>query len=550
MATERFLTCPVSGERVDHLVTELHSEYDARLIAMIRRDRASWHPADGICSHQLDYYYLKLRYEGQHLVTETRGNLFETAYDIPIPPTWRRLNAHPDYTGKGVTICVIDSGFYPLADFERPENRILKMVDITHPERTPAYFRRVYQHSWHGAMTSAVCAGNGALSGGYFRGLASDANLVLLKVQDRGRITTDHIVEAIEWAIEHRDIYKIRIINLSLSDDWAISYKDSRVAQAAETAIEDGISVVAAIGNNPAAAIKPPANSPNVISVGGLNDHNTLGTLDDSMYNSTYGHTVDGYLKPELIAPAIWIAAPILPDTAAARQAQALERILAANDSELGEVFYANLEEAGLQEDDFDSWGVEGVRAAVRKRIRREKFIAANYMHVDGTSFAAPIISAIIAQMLEANPDLTPAMIRELLINSAKTLPHIPVEQQGHGVVDALEAVVAAEKENHQLGVHRQQAPFINHAAQQVTFFLHDHHAQKVVITGDFIGWTSNGVVLQQKEPGLWETDIPLPPNGFYRYKFIINDQFWVSDPRNPFREPDGFNGMNSTFRI
>jgi serine protease AprX len=45
----------------------------------------------------------------------------------------------------------------------------------------------------------------------------------------------------------------------------------------------------------------------------------------------------------------------------------------------------------------------------VRQRINDQKFIHPHYQHVDGTSFAAAIVSAAVAQMLEANPALTPA---------------------------------------------------------------------------------------------------------------------------------------------
>ncbi|HEX6718682.1 MAG TPA: hypothetical protein VF088_16365, partial [Pyrinomonadaceae bacterium] len=45
-------------------------------------------------------------------------------------PTSVRLNADPQYTGKGVTIAFLDSGFYPHADLSEPTNRILFYKDI------------------------------------------------------------------------------------------------------------------------------------------------------------------------------------------------------------------------------------------------------------------------------------------------------------------------------------------------------------------------------------------------------------------------------------
>jgi serine protease AprX len=50
---------------------------------------------------------------------------------------------------------------------------------------------------------------------------------------------------------------------------------------------------------------------------------------------------------------------------------------------------------------------------------------------VDGTSFAAPIVFSVVAQLLEANPQLTPQQVKRILIDTALRLPDVPVEQQG-----------------------------------------------------------------------------------------------------------------------
>jgi serine protease AprX len=71
--------------------------------------------------------------------------------------------------------------------------------------------------------------------------------------------------------------------------------------------------------------------------------------------------------------------------------------------------------------------------------------ISGAYKHVDGTSFAAPIVAAIAAQMLEANPRLKPRQVKRLLIATARRLPHVDIDRQGWGVVDPEAAVRAAE---------------------------------------------------------------------------------------------------------
>ena len=67
-----------------------------------------------------------------------------------------------------------------------------------------------------------------------------------------------------------------------------------------------------------------------------------------------------------------------------------------------------------------------------------------NYKYVDGTSFAAPIVSSVAAQMIEANPRLTPSEIKKILISTAERLPHHEVDRQGWGVIDARRAVELA----------------------------------------------------------------------------------------------------------
>ena len=72
--------------------------------------------------------------------------------------------------------------------------------------------------------------------------------------------------------------------------------------------------------------------------------------------------------------------------------------------------------------------------------------ISGAYKHVDGTSFAAPIVSSLAAQMLEANPGLAPRQVKRLVLQTARRLPHVDVDRQGWGVVDARAAVEAAAR--------------------------------------------------------------------------------------------------------
>jgi serine protease AprX len=78
---------------------------------------------------------------------------------------------------------------------------------------------------------------------------------------------------------------------------------------------------------------------------------------------------------------------------------------------------------------------------ALRERIEVQKFIAPAYQHVDGTSFASPVVAAVVAQMLEASPSLTPALVKRGLTETARKLPDVPSLLQGAGVVEPRRAV-------------------------------------------------------------------------------------------------------------
>jgi serine protease AprX len=87
---------------------------------------------------------------------------------------------------------------------------------------------------------------------------------------------------------------------------------------------------------------------------------------------------------------------------------------------------------------------IEGVRQALRQAWQAQKLISPHYQHVDGTSFAAPIVSSVAAQMWQANPTLSPGGLKDLLMRTARYLPEVPPDQQGHGVVDPWAGVAAA----------------------------------------------------------------------------------------------------------
>jgi serine protease AprX len=147
--------------------------------------------------------------------------------------------------------------------------------------------------------------------------------------------------------------------------------------------------------------------------------------------------------KPEVIAPGIWVAAPILPHTPTAEGAELYSRLDTASDEELPEL----LEQYRGVDKDLDQASdlrVPLLRQLITIKLHEGNVINEHYKYVDGTSFAAPIVSSIVACMLEANSRLTPQQIKRILIGTAERVHDVEVDRQGWGVVNAHKATELA----------------------------------------------------------------------------------------------------------
>src|SRR5215467_10421563 len=429
--------CPVCNLAVpveQMLPPESVDESTRRLLAVNAR---GWDPEKAICQPCLTH----LKRAADEL--SARFPQFDTQ-KLKILPTPLRLNAPAEFRGRGVTIAFLDSGFYAHPDLTKPRDRILNYVNLT--GQGPNDLLKPDVSSWHGMMTSVVGAGNGFLSGGLYRGIASEADLVLIKVGSASRVRHEDIARGLRWVIDNRESVNIRIVNISTGGDYEASYLDDPLSHTAEDAARAGIVVVAAAGNagdRENHPVLPPASAPSVIAVGALDDRNTLDLSDNVMYHSSYGPTIDGLQKPEVIAPGIWLAAPILPGTVTAEQAALLSELEDAADGDLKAVIKAH---PGIDAELDHAADLEPylLRHLVWIKERDNNVISGNYKHVDGTSFAAPIVSSIAAQMLEANPGLKPHQVKRALIQTAMRLPNVDVDKQGWGMVNPSAAVHAA----------------------------------------------------------------------------------------------------------
>ena len=118
-----------------------------------------------------------------------------------------RLDADDRFTGRGITVAFLDSGFYPHPDLTTPVNRILAYHNIAEKDGDHTELDKPNVASWHGMMTSVVAAGNGSLSNGFYRGIAPEAHVVLIKLAKTGRVSEKNIQDGLDWVLAHREEY-------------------------------------------------------------------------------------------------------------------------------------------------------------------------------------------------------------------------------------------------------------------------------------------------------------------------------------------------------
>ena len=541
------IVCPLCEDLVDKLVYRYHIDQEREVLNRIRQQNPEWSEHDGLCSRCVDFYHTELVIRQRILPDIGPHFPVKSADGFIILPTGLRIDADPRFTGKGVTVCFIDSGFYPHPDLVAYKNRVKVIVDI--PNGCRFCDGNVSASSWHGTMTSVVCAGDGYFSNGLYKGIASDAELVLLKVQDdEGKITDNNIVKALQWILDNHRKYAIRVLNISIGADDSNSYRESEIDILTEELIDEGITVVAAVGNQLSGKVAAPANCPNVISVGGIDDDNRLDTPPMKLYHSSSGRTVDNFMKPELMAHAIWIAAPILPETIEHQEATLLHKLLQLPDKELQQAVNAAKDSLSFFPDLLASTDAMLTKGLIKRQMFACKYISGNYMHVDGTSFAAPIVSGVIAQLLEINPTLTPAMIRALLFSTSSRIPDLPAERQGFGIIQPRRACLKTSKQMSSDQFYT--SPLIDRKRKTIQFVTQNYCALQISLTGTFNQWATDVLLLQSFRGGIWKIEIPMLPPGHYRYKFLVDEKLWIEDVNNPYREPDGFSGFNSLLII
>lgn len=196
------------------------------------------------------------------------------------------------FTGKGVTVAVLDSGVGNISD-----------LNVSHAVAINPLATTVNDLYGHGTHVAGIITGNSIQTG-----VAPDTNIISVKLgNDAGEVDEVDLLLGLQWVFDYKDDYNIKVVNLSVSSTISQSYLESPISAAVEQLWLNGVTVVTAAGNdqyNQGDINYSPANDPFVITVGALNGE---GQSSPSLINlapwSKRGTTSEGVAKPELNAP-------------------------------------------------------------------------------------------------------------------------------------------------------------------------------------------------------------------------------------------------------
>jgi serine protease AprX len=373
------------------------------------------------------------------------------AYDDLEPNlAWRKTIRLPQVPvgidGTGVTVAMIDTGVAQVQDLGE---RVIARVDFTPGGAGDDAYG-------HGTHLAGVIAGNGAASGGKWRGVAPGAQLVSVKVAGPdGSTDVSVVIAALQWVVTHRAQYEIKVLNLSFGTDSVQPYAVDPLNAAVERAWAAGITVVVSAGNRGPGTINKPGDDPYAISVGAADLKQTADRRDDEVAPfSSSGVTQDGFAKPDLVAPGTTIVAT---------------------------------RDAGST--------IDG--------LHPEAVLDGDYFKGTGTSQAGAIVSGVAALLYQANPSLRPNTVKSILLGSTFRASQYRTGG-GSGLVDAagaLQSINSGEWTN--LGLVRSLG-FGSLEASRGRFHVYtdlDHDGQPDLVTGeqdvlgapwDSTSWSSN----------------------------------------------------------
>ncbi|MDL2266052.1 S8 family serine peptidase [Parabacteroides sp. OttesenSCG-928-G07] len=284
------------------------------------------------------------------------------------------------YKGEGMRIAMIDAGFQNVDRINAFDSlELIGTENIVFPGES------VYLHDQHGTKVLSCIAAN---IPGVMVGTAPKASYLLIKSED-GR--TEYPIEEDYWvaAIEYADSVGVDIISSSLGyyyyDAQELSYEQSQldgqsvfISRAAGKVSKKGILLCSSAGNEGNGTwvnVTVPADSRDMLTIG------SIGADGKRSSFSSYGKTVDGRIKPDVVA----IGGPAhLIDTD-------------------GQITYGN-----------------------------------------GTSFAAPMVAGLAACLWQALPELSNMELLELIRRSSDRYTN-PDPEVGYGIPDMYKAYIEGQ---------------------------------------------------------------------------------------------------------
>ena len=284
------------------------------------------------------------------------------------------------------TIAIVDSGIDAnRADFGNGSRVVGNVNMASLPNNSPGDGRG------HGTFVAGIAAGS---ADGY-AGAAPNAGILSIDVMDdSGTARTSDVIAACGYILANKGTYNIRVANFSLHSGARNHFYNDPLDQAVEKLWFNGIFVVAAAGNygsasGPSGVLHAPGNDPFVMTVGAVDIGNKVAVGDDSNAPwSAYGYTEDGFSKPELGAPGRYMIGPVPPGATLVAQ-------------------------------------------------KPGNVVAPGYIQLSGTSFAAPVVAGVAAQLLARHPDWTPDQVKGALMLTAKPVPQAQPGAVGVGQVNA-----------------------------------------------------------------------------------------------------------------
>jgi serine protease AprX len=314
-------------------------------------------------------------------------------------------NNSPYLQGQGIGVAVVDSGINPNGDLYTTAGVNRQVADIRF---NTDYNQNTSDGFGHGTVVSSIIGGDGSDSSGKYIGVAPMVNIINVKVSnDDGSSATSDVVKGLQWVLDNKAKYNIRVVNLSLNSTVVESYHTSPLDAAVEILWFNKIVVVVSAGNQGNGAVYPPANDPFVITVGAIDDKGTTNLADDAIATfSAYGTTSDGFKKPDLVAPGRNI---------------------------LGRMVNTNM----------------GMALAHPSNV-----FSSTYFKMSGTSVSAPIVSGAVALLLQDEPNLTPDQVKYRLITTAnKSWTGYNASKAGAGTLDVYAAIKGTTTASSNTGV-------------------------------------------------------------------------------------------------